>query len=372
MYFLIYISFIAVNFSLTNYFFLFERKFEFLLGVFIFLRVYYRKRYIMEVYSLISKYLSGEATIEDKAELSAWRKSDPQNEGEFQELKETWSLAHTDLLFDSSNKEKVWNRIMGNIDRMHPIKMYSRTVLYRTIAVAATVALLIGISIPLLFSGEEENKMVCFKAPLGQKAEVSLPDGTSVFLNSGSVLTYSTDYSRTNRSVKLEGQAFFDVVKDKDHSFDVAVGNVKVVVHGTSFDVNAYKDNAEIAVTLLTGSVSVFSSSSNKLLANLRPNQKAVIPLYDKEKCLLTNCDAQEEVVWRLGKLKIDGEELTDLVRKMERWYGVKVSVNNTNTTKRYWMTVKTESFREMLEIINRITPIEYSINGEEVTITCK
>lgn len=326
----------------------------------------------MEVYSLISKYLSREATTEDKAELSAWRKSDPLNEREFQELKESWNLTHTDFLFDSSNKEKVWNRIMSNINRIHPIKMYSRTILYRTIAVAATVALLIGISIPLLFSGEEVNKIVCFKTPLGQKAEVSLPDGTSVFLNSGSILTYSTDYSRTNRSVKLEGQAFFDVVKDKEHPFDVAVGNVKVMVHGTSFDVNAYKDNAEIVVTLLTGSVSVFSSSSDKLLANLRPNQKAIIPLYDTDKCILANCNAQEEIIWRLGKLKIDGEEFTDLVRKMERWYGVKIAVNNINTTKRYWMTVKTESFREILEIINRITPIEYSINGEEVTITCK
>ena len=326
----------------------------------------------MELYSLIPKYLAGEATAEDKAELSAWRKSDPKNERELQELKESWSLAHTDFLFDNSNKEKVWNRIISNINRMHPIKMYSRTVLYRTIAVAATVALLIGISIPLLFSREEENKMVCFKAPLGQKAEVCLPDGTSVLLNSGSVLTYSTDYSRTKRSVKLEGQAFFDVAKDKDHPFDVMVDNLKVVVHGTSFDVNAYKDKAEISVTLLTGSVSVFSSSSNKLLAKLQPNQKAIIPLYDTDKCILANCNAQEEVIWRLGKLKIDGEELTDLVRKMERWYGVKIAVNNINTTKRYWMTVKTESFREMLEIINRITPIDYSINGEVVTITCR
>lgn len=326
----------------------------------------------MEINTLISRYLSGEATIEEKLELEAWRNAGENNEREFQELVESWNLAHSEVQYLSPDKEKVWNKIMSSINQMQLVKMYSRTIFYRTISIAATVALLIGVSLPMFFSGNEAGKLVSFKAPLGQKAEVCLPDGTNVSLNSGSVLTYSTDYSRTNRSVKLEGQAFFDVIKDKDHPFDVAVGNIKVVVHGTSFDVNAYKDNSEIAVTLLTGSVSILSTSSNKVLANMKPNQKAIIPLYDKDKCNLTACNAEDEAIWRLGKLKIDGEELADMVKKMERWYGVKIVVNNINTTKHYWMTVKTESLKEMLEIINRITPIDYSINGEEVTITCR
>lgn len=326
----------------------------------------------MEIYTLISIYLSGEATYQQKAELDAWREADVQNEKEFQKISESWNLTHTNIKYLSPDKEKVWNKIVNGINRMQPVKMYSRTFFYRTVSIAATVALLIGISLPALFSSRDENKFMSFKAPMGQKAEVILPDGTNVSLNSGSVLTYSTDYSRTNRSVKLEGQAFFDVVKDKKHPFDVAVGNIKVVVHGTTFDVNAYKDNSKIAVTLLTGSVSILSASSNKVLANMKPNQKALIPLYDKDKCVLAACNAEEEAIWRLGKLKIGGEELVDVIRKMERWYGVKITTRNMNTTKQYWMTVKTESLKEMLEIINRITPIDYSINGEEVTITCK
>ena len=86
----------------------------------------------------------------------------------------------------------------------------------------------------------------------------------------------------------------------------------------------------------------------------------------------MTACDAEEEAIWRLGKLKVNGEGLAEVVRKMERWYGVKIVLNNINTSKHYWMTIKTESLKETLEIINRITPIDYSINGEEVTITCR
>jgi len=326
----------------------------------------------MEVYTLISKYLSGKTTLREINELNAWRHMSEANETEFQELRESWELAHLESHLVIPDKEKVWARIMKNIGQIKPIKMYSRNVLYRAIGKAAMVALLVGFSLPMLFQRKEINKYVTFKAPVGQKAEVSLADGTIVLLNSGSALTYATDYSRTNRSVKLVGQAFFDVTKDEKYQFNVSVGNVKVVVHGTAFDINGYSDNSRIEVALLRGRVSVLSASSGKLLAYMRPNQKAIIPLYDKEKCTLIACNAEEETLWHLGKLKIKNEELTDIIRKMERWYGVKIHLNNTPRPKRYWMTIKTESFKETLEIINRITPITYSINGEEVTITCK
>lgn len=326
----------------------------------------------MEIYTLLSKYLSGEATCQEIAELEEWRTVDEKNEKEFRELSESWKLAHESFSFVVPDKEKVWNRIVTNLNRMQPVRTYSRAVIYRAVSVAATVALLIGLSLPMLFSAQEPGSPVSFKAPVGQKAEVDLPDGTRVFLNSGSVLTYSTDYNRTNRSVTLRGQAFFNVAKDEEHPFDVSVGNVKVVVHGTSFDVNGYEDTSEIAVTLLTGRVSILSSLSDKVLATMKPNQKAIISLSAKDKCTLADCDAEAESVWRLGKLKINGEGLAEVARKMERWYGVKIALDNVNPDKHYWMTIKTESLKETLEIINRITPINYSINGEEVAITCR
>lgn len=327
---------------------------------------------MIDTYLLISKYLSGEASVTEIAELNAWRRMSEANEREFQELRESWALTHPAPSCTLPDKEKLWNNIVGGISRMNPVKMYTRTMLYRTAGIAAMIALLIGFSLPLLFSEKEFDSYVCFKAPTGQKAEVNLPDGTTVLLNSGSTLTYATDFSRTNRSVTVEGQAFFNVTKDTEHPFDVSVGSVKVIVHGTSFDVNSYSDNSQIEVSLLSGRVSVVAASSGHLLAEMKPNQKAIIPRYEQEKCTLVACNANEESLWRLGKLKIENEELIDIIRKMERWYGVKIQLANAPTPKRYWMTIKTESLKEMLEIINRMTPIHYSINGEEVTITCR
>nr|WP_320058061.1 FecR domain-containing protein [uncultured Bacteroides sp.] len=327
---------------------------------------------MMKVYTLISKYFSGTASLQEIDEVNNWRKISEANENEFQELRETWKLAHFEIPPTVVGKERVWERITKNIAQIKPLKMYSRNTLYRVTGIAAMIALLIGFSLPLLFQHQEISKYVTFRAPSGQKAEVNLPDGTTVLLNSGSSLTYATDYSRTNRSVKLDGQAFFDVAKDLKHPFDVSVGNVKVLVHGTAFDVNGYSDNRRVEVALLRGHVSILSAISGKLLADMRPDQKAIISSSNSEKCLLIACDAEEETLWHLGKLKIQNEELTSVIHKMERWYGVKIHLNNPPLDKRYWMTVKTESFKEMLEIINRITPITYSINGEEVTITCR
>ena len=86
----------------------------------------------------------------------------------------------------------------------------------------------------------------------------------------------------------------------------------------------------------------------------MKPNQKAIIPLREMEKCKLAACDAEVESVWRLGKLKIENENLQEIVQKMERWYGIKIQLHDVPENKRYWMTIKTESLREMLEESNR------------------
>lgn len=341
------------------------------------LRVYLIKEFIKtqlnmeDIYIIITKYLSGTVSLQEEEQLMKWRNADAGHEQEFQELCESWQIAYADLNTVIPDKERVWGKIMSNLHLAKPIKMYTRRLLYRAVGVAAILALVLGGALSTLFlEGEEEAKLVSFTAPVGQKAEVSLPDGTKVWLNSGSTLTYSTDYAKDRRSVKLDGQAFFDVVRDGKKQFDVSVGDVKVLVHGTAFDVNGYGDNAELEVVLLRGHVTVVSASTDKLLADMKPNQKAIIPLREMNKCKLAACDAEIESVWRLGKLKIENENLREVVQKMERWYGVKIQLNHISEDKRYWMTIKTESLREMLEIVNRVTPITYTINGEEVSIT--
>ena len=328
----------------------------------------------MDIYSIISKYLASETSEAETRELETWRQANEENEKLFQELRESWTLAHTDSAQPYfPDKEIMWNKILSNIKQVRIVKTYSRSLLIKSASIAASIALLIGISISFLFQSIDFKtpQNVALKTQWGEKAEITLPDGSQVLLNSGSTLTYNTDFNRKNRKVQLEGQAFFDVTKDTQNPFTVSVGNVNVNVHGTAFDVNGYKQDSSIEVALLRGRVSI-TSDKGKLLANMQPDQKAIIDKRDFSKSKLIACDAETEGVWRYNKLKIENEPMDALLHKMERWYGVRIRLSGTPGEKHYWLTIKTESLTEMLEVINKITPINYTINGEEVNITYK
>ena len=104
-----------------------------------------------------------------------------------------------------------------------------------------------------------------------------MPDGTLVWLNSGSRLSYNYQYSTYDRVVNLEGEAFFDVKKDTQYPFIVKAGEVDVKVHGTAFNVSTYADEENIMVALLRGKVSLLSATGQNLLTYLSPNQEAIV-----------------------------------------------------------------------------------------------
>ena len=83
----------------------------------------------------------------------------------------------------------------------------------------------------------------------------------------------------------------------------------------------------------------------------------------------VVSCDAETEGIWRYGRMKIESASMEEVIHKMERWYGVNIHLAENKDTRKYWLTIKTESLTEMLELINKITPINYSINGEEVHV---
>lgn len=319
----------------------------------------------------ITKKLSGEISSEENEALSKWRKDDPQNENVFRDMEESWLLVRKSSSWVIPDTETIWEKIRVKIEKP-VLKTYSRSILIRVASIAAVVTFVLGLSIPFIFSQKNSEDLdampISIKLPKGQKSELILPDGTSVWLNSGSTLTYYTNYNKDNRNIKLEGEAFFDVAKNKDLKFNVFAGDIKVKVLGTAFNVNAYSDNENINVSLLRGEVSLYSNTKETLI---RPNQKVI---FDKKTlhCTLVNCDAENESIWRLGRLKIEGATIDEIIKKMERWYGVDIQLQGKKINELYWFTIKTESLTEMLELINKITPIQYSIKGEEVIIRYK
>ena len=209
-----------------------------------------------DIYIIISKYLLGTASPQEEKEIMEWRNADAGHEQEFQELCESWQITHAGIHPVIPDKERVWGKIMSNLNLVKPVKMYTRRLLYRTVGIAAMLALALGFSLSLLVSEEEEVGLVSFTAPVGQKAEVSLPDGTKVWLNSGTKLRYPVKFAGDVRFVELSGEAYFDVKRDEALPFVVKTSRSEVMVLGTEFCVKDYVNQVN-QTTLVSGSVSV-------------------------------------------------------------------------------------------------------------------
>lgn len=329
-------------------------------------------------YELLAKYLSGQSTPSECEQVNHWLAADPEHSLLLDNLRRQWNHIHVDTSdYVIPDKTMVWGKIQDRIrHKVKQVPLYPRSLLIRVAGIAAAIALVAGFALSFLFAGKEESWQAgAFEnviiAPSGQKSQVVLPDGTHVWLNSGSRLSYNYQYSTRDRVVNLEGEAFFDVKKETEYPFIVKAGAVDVKVHGTAFNVNAYADDQSIMVALLRGKVSLLSAADQHLLTYLSPDQIATVSKKDLS-CSVEACDAEIEVSWHHNLLKFEGTPVEEVWKRLERWYGVNITVSNVSPSNSHWFTVKTESLIELLELINRMTPIEYKINGEEVTIRYK
>lgn len=195
-------------------------------------------------YELLAKYLSRQCTQAELEEVNRWLNEDAEHPLLLEKLKRQWEAVQVDAsVFVIPDKAAVWNKVQARIrDKAKQVPMYSRSLLIRVSSVAAFIALVLGFSLSFLLNGQKESWQASqfenvVMAPSGQKTQLVLPDGTLVWLNSGSRLSYNYQYSTKDRVVYLEGEAFFDVKKDTQYPFIVKAGAVDVKVHGTAFNV---------------------------------------------------------------------------------------------------------------------------------------
>lgn len=238
--------------------------------------------------------------------------------------------------------------------------------------VAAILLLpILAISIYVISNTVDMNsgQVVQYVVPEGQKSKVILADGTLVWLNSGSILTVSMD--ETNyRKVQLSGEAYFDVTKDKKVPFLVETKDYSVKVFGTQFNISAYSNQLESETILKEGSISILINSKEEI--RMVAGQRFFLD--SVKKYSMTEVDPEIYMSWKDNILRINNEKLQDLAVRMERWYGVKLQIEDYSEVKdlRYTLAIKTESIKEMLDLMNFVTPLVYKINGDNVIIKYK
>lgn len=330
----------------------------------------------MDYTELISRFLERNLTEEELQLLTDWIKESYENRKLFDQYNEVWQLSgivlnekqyNTDAGWSSIQEEITKNNISSN--RKTRLILSNHLFIWKVAAVAAMLvtALLTG----FLFKNNlksEKKEVVSIESPRGEKSKVVLADGTIVWLNSESQLTWSNDFNGANRTVTLSGEGYFDVKKDPRHPFIVRTFNADIRVYGTRFNVCSYPDVMQTEATLEEGKIEVVIDG--------KPNPVAVVPgqrmVFDKQtgEISLKQVDTDLYTSWKENKLRFNNALFGDVVKKLERWYDVRIILDkNLKYSERYTMCIKTESLREMLDRLKLTTPMSYKIEEENVFI---
>ena len=320
----------------------------------------------MDLRTLLKKYMSGKTKVDDFKLLQDTIRNISDKELD-SSLENLWAESEMRVM-DPVIKQEVRETLQQQLHVTKRKSMFN----WKNVAVAVLIPALLFSTTYLYFTSKPnvEQEFVV-KSAKGQKTQIYLPDGTKVWLNSDSHISYNSNYNHDNRHISLKGEAFFDVEKNQESKFIVDVGDVTVIVHGTAFNVTAYEGDSIISVSLNRGKVSVENTNSHHIIASLSPDQQVTVNRNNFSSKLMA-CDAELNSLWTQNRLRLEDATTEELYKKMEHWYGVNITVSNINPNNVYSLTIKTESLREMLDLINKLTPISYTINGEEVRVTYK
>lgn len=303
---------------------------------------------------VLFKYFKGCASIEEEKKILDWVDASDENRRAFQKERMLYDIA----LFTDEKQHRKANKKA----RILPILTWSARV-------AAAVVIVIGCG--FFFKDYQYNKealMQTVTVPMGQRAQITLADGTRVWLNAKSTLTYASNFGRSERNVTLDGEAFFEVAKNKDIPFYVNTEKNKVEAVGTAFNVCAYKESNEFETTLVEGIVDIYAAGIEKPITRLQKNEffadyggkckKTVLPSYDYLR-------------WKDGLYCFDDSELRHILSRLELYYNVKITVNNTKLlSNRYTAKFKEQDgIEHVLRVIQKDQHFKYRINEEKDSI---
>jgi ferric-dicitrate binding protein FerR (iron transport regulator) len=261
------------------------------------------------------------------------------------------------------------------LDRVHHIIRLKeleqkRSVTYRFIHIYSRVAAVL--LLPVLLAGlwfyfmpkpipeqlVEQTVNSTIYAPLGSRVAFNLPDGTTGFLNSGSSLSYPIPFA-SNRNVTLQGEAWFDVAQDEQHPFEIGAGTSAVRVLGTSFNLSAYPDENYVEVVLAEGSVE-FCPTAHARPVLLQPSDRLV---FNGESIHVEKTEIVKYFGWTEGKLIFRGDNMSEVARRLERWYNIEVEIADKELEDYVFRgTFEDDNLKDVLKLLSMTSRIRYQI----------
>jgi transmembrane sensor len=354
-------------------------------------------------WELLAKQFSGEITPEELQELN-YLKGEDEFSAYTDEMMQSISLLQFQNMATPTPAElgEKWKALQGKINPtetvsdLAPAKRFSLKKVFSYSAAAACIGLLAFIgwkwnSKPELAQPAKPNIV---STRNGSKSKIQMPDGTQIWLNSGSSLKYNNaTYGDKLREVELIGEAYFDVIKDAAHPFIIHTKTMDVKVLGTAFNIRAYPNEKQTETSLIRGAIEVSFPSRPLEKLFLKPNEKITVAntpqtsingnkidsaVQETEPIIvLSKIDHEAadstvvETAWIRNKLIFRNKSFEELAQDMERWYNVSIRFKDSRLLTRHLTgTFYNESISEALDLLKQSSPFQYKFNKDSNTIT--
>ena len=302
--------------------------------------------------------------------VDKWKSTSEENSKFFGEMESVWKsgeILNRMQQFDAKTAlEKINKRIKLS---------YSESTIWQKLQKIAAILLIPA----LIYSGfltfqqiknsklySKTTEWQTIKTVAGMQSELELPDGSQVWLNSGTTLKYPLNF-KNNREVKITGEAFFEVKKDPNHPFLVKTEKINIEVLGTSFNVSSYPSENITEVVLKSGKVKLLTGNHQKKISYLLPNQRAVYK-NSNNRLLIDNVSIEKYTVWKDGILMFVNDSMPEVTRKLSRWFNIDIALEDNELEDYvYKATFKNESLTQVLDLLKLSAPIEYTIKPRKL-----
>ncbi|MCG8311210.1 MAG: FecR domain-containing protein [Cytophagales bacterium] len=331
-----------------------------------------------DIDKLIAGYLRKDLSEQDRQKISFWLEQNPLNKDQLEALSKIWEtpLDYSAIINAQEERQKIRNRLYHDPGKLILKRAGSAFAVKKVLRYAAAIVFFIGLGYVFWLNRVESDEnepivqIVERRNPLGQKSRIQLPDGSKVWLNADSKLSYTTDFNRRVRKVSLEGEAYFEVAKSHNTPFEVYTNDLVITALGTSFNVHAFSPESE-KVALNTGKVKIecIDDSDSCPPSYLNPGDLA---LYDNSsgKISMSEYLGLDPFGWKDGRIVFHHATFDEVLVVLERWFNVDFEVEGALRQEwNYSTTFENETLENILMSLQFSEKIEYEITDSVIKI---
>jgi ferric-dicitrate binding protein FerR (iron transport regulator) len=358
---------------------------------------------------LIVKYLTNSVNENEKQILIQWIESDKLNKDRFISLYKSWLLSGSNRKETEYDSEKGWILLKDLIENsagggQHRKIRFSS--IFKTLRLAASWLLIFATGSIVMYMVQSRKDTVfaeeiIISVPLGARGDIQLPDGSRVWINAGTKITYAQDYGIRNRTLKLEGEAFFEVAAGKKQPFIVNASELNIVALGTRFNVKAYPEEEQVLTTLEEGKVDVqlLKEDGKATSMVLLPNENVIFhksdmsllkdgsggnsdtnakPTADQNLeqsqaqvlTLVKNVNTQLYTSWKDERWIIEDEPLGTLAPMLERRYNINIAFTDEQLKNyKFTGTIENETIEQLMTALQLTSPIDFEIDKDHILL---